>query len=372
MILKADCRHFPGDRPCAFSKADGRRCTDCPDYARGQPRILLIKLDALGDVLRTTALLPSLKKAWPDASLTWLTRANARPLLRFLPAIDRLWSAEDPLTLARLGSERFDLCIHPDASPDSAALATVARATETRGYTLAEDGSLVASNEAAQHWLEMGAFDTVKKANTRSYQEHLHAIAGLPWEGGAIGLALRPEERARARDFAARHGLTGAPRVLGLNTGASPRWPLKKWTVEGYVGLIERVVAETDWPILLYGGPGERERNARLAAVDARVIDTGADNDLRSFCALLELCDVLVTGDTLALHAATALGKRVVCLFGPTSAAEIATYGRITRLQPALDCLVCYKTACDFAPNCMESLDVEQVYAAVREAADAA
>ena len=62
MILKTDCRHFPGDRPCRFNKESGQTCPDCPHYARHGTRILVVKLAALGDVLRTTVLLPGLKE----------------------------------------------------------------------------------------------------------------------------------------------------------------------------------------------------------------------------------------------------------------------------------------------------------------------
>jgi ADP-heptose:LPS heptosyltransferase len=77
------------------------------------------------------------------------------------------------------------------------------------------------------------------------------------------------------------------------------------------------------------------------------------------------LSDIFVTGDTMALHAATALRKNVVCLFGPTSANEIEDYGRIIKIQPELGCLVCYKMDCDFVPNCMESISCDTVMHAI-------
>ncbi|HEY6180839.1 MAG TPA: hypothetical protein VIW67_01270, partial [Terriglobales bacterium] len=57
-----DCKFFLGDRPCVWHKADGVLCT-CERYQKVEQRLLIIKLDAMGDVLRTTALLPPLAKA---------------------------------------------------------------------------------------------------------------------------------------------------------------------------------------------------------------------------------------------------------------------------------------------------------------------
>ena len=72
-----------------------------------------------------------------------------------------------------------------------------------------------------------------------------------------------------------------------------------------------------------------------------------------------------MTGDTLAMHLSLALGKRTIVLFGPTSASEIELYGLGEKVVPDMTCLSCYKTACDFAPNCMDLISVEMVERAV-------
>ena len=62
MILKTNCKYFPGDHPCIPNKTKGTQCDKCNEYSPVTFKILIIKLDAPGDVLRTTSLLPSLKK----------------------------------------------------------------------------------------------------------------------------------------------------------------------------------------------------------------------------------------------------------------------------------------------------------------------
>ena len=74
---------------------------------------------------------------------------------------------------------------------------------------------------------------------------------------------------------------------------------------------------------------------------------------------------VVVTGDTLAMHLALAQGKRTVVLFGPTSAAEIELYGLGEKVVPEMECLSCYKTSCDFVPNCMDLISTDMVERAV-------
>ncbi len=118
----------------------------------------------------------------------------------------------------------------------------------------------------------------------------------------------------------------------------------------------------------MFGGALEQElllQTERDAGGYALI--AGTATDLRCLFALLSLCDVLVTGDTLALHAATGLGIPVVALFGPTSAAEIGLEERGIKLVPDLDCVCCYRTQCDRRPSCMDLILPERVLGAVTE-----
>ena len=117
-------------------------------------------------------------------------------------------------------------------------------------------------------------------------------------------------------------------------------------------------------------GPEEAETHRQLASNDsgAKVVSAGNNLSLDQLAAFVERCSVLVTGDTLALHVATARQVPVVALFGPTSAAEIDLYGLGVKVQPDdLACLVCYLPDCDVKPHCQELITPERVVAAVDE-----
>ncbi len=368
MILKSDCRHFPGDRPCVYHKQSGVRCDTCRHYQPLKEKILIIKFDALGDVLRTTAILPSVKKRYPDARITWLTQSNARDIFRNLDSVHEIRCMEDPITLPKLMTERFDMLIHPDASPVSGYFAAIAQAAVKKGFSVNAGGTVYPVNREAEEWFELGAFDDLKRKNKKTYQQVIHEIAGLPYEKPEIQLVLDDGEKAFAADFFKSHSLGRFDFIVGLNTGAGGRWKYKKWTLNGYKTLIQALTERYQCGILLYGGPEESGRNEALRRVSDRVIDTGTGNSLRQFFSLMSISDIIVTGDTMALHTAAALRKQVIGLFGPTSANEIEDYGRIIKIQPELNCLVCYKMDCDYQPNCMESISPETVMAAVEEA----
>ncbi len=362
MILKADCKHFPGNKPCTPSKTEGKKCDDCNYYEPVDFKILIIKLDATGDVLRTTSILPALKREYPKSHITWLTKKNSKELFTNNSLVDELYFFEDNDTIARLMVEKFNLLIHPDASAISGSLASIANAEIKKGFVLDEKGKVVPVNDDAVEWLEMGAFDDMKKKNKKTYQEIIHNIAGLKYQKDEIQLELNQKEIDFKNDFYSKHNLKRFKYLVGLNTGAGTRWQYKQWQIEGYIELMEKLSTNKEIGILLYGGPDEVERNKILKTKFSHLIDTGTKNSLRHFFSLLDLCDVLVTSDTMALHAATALKKKIVCLFGPTSHTEIEDYGRIEKVVPDLDCLVCYKPQCDFEITCMRSITSDMVY----------
>jgi heptosyltransferase-2 len=361
MILKSDCIHFPGDRPCFANKQYGITCNNCTYYKPVGKKILIIKFDAIGDVLRTTSILPSVKRNYPDSHITWFTKSNASDIFIGNPFVDEVLTVESNYSFPRLLSQNFDLLLHPDASPVSSSFAKIISAKEKRGFSLNDNGKVMPINSEAIEWFEMGAFDQFKKKNKRTYQEIVHSLLKLDYQKDEIILNLTDDEKQFRDKFFINNNLGRFKRIIGINTGGSKRWKYKKWRTEGFKELINSLEQFSDIGILLFGGELETELVNELKSVSKNIIDTGTKNSLREFFALIDLVDVLITGDTLALHVATALKKKVICLFGPTSSSEIEDYGRIIKITPDMDCLVCYKQDCDFLPNCMDNISSSMV-----------
>lgn len=360
MIVRTDCRYFPGDHPCDMHKETGILCAGCEYYAPRGKRILIVKLDALGDVLRTTCILPSLWKTYGECHVTWVTSCAAADLFIGNPMVQEVLCAESDYVV-RLLTREFDIVINPDAAPRSCEIATVARAKERFGFGISPDGSVVALNEAAGQWLAMGAFDPLKQSNTKTYQQIVHEICGLDPSGQRIILNLTQEEKADRQLLSATIGLPGTGPVVGVNTGAGKRWEKKKWTMAGFGDLIASILQATDASVVLLGGKDEREENSQIRArFPERVFDP-RPGSLRKFFQAVDLCDVIVTGDTLALHAALGLKKRVVGLFGPTSHNEIDLYGLGVKIVSPIECAVCYKHRCNRKPSCMDLISVDEV-----------
>ena len=93
------------------------------------------------------------------------------------------------------------------------------------------------------------------------------------------------------------------------------------------------------------------ERNEKIKnLVKTSIIDAGCNNSLMEFASLVNLCNILVASDSLALHIGVALKKKIVCFFCPTSANEIELYNRGIKILPKVGCLCCYKPKCSIPP----------------------
>ena len=183
-----DCRYYLGDRPCVWHKKQGVLC-ECDHYIPLTGSLLIIKLDAMGDVLRTTCLLPVIDRAWPGAKITWLTRQESVPLLENNPYVSEIipYGAD---SVVQLSTRTFDKVINLDAGKISSGMASMAKAPEKIGYLLHERGYVYATNKAAEKWLRLGLFDDLKKENKRTYQEWMVDILGLPGDGMRYVLEL--------------------------------------------------------------------------------------------------------------------------------------------------------------------------------------
>jgi len=174
-MLKYDCRYFTGDRPCKVHKKYEIKCDSCNYYSPIGLKILIIKLDAIGDVLRTTSILPPLKKKYPDSYITWCTKQNAKALFSGNNYVDEIITLEEDAQF-RLIAEEFDIVINLDSSKMSSAIATSAKGKEKMGFVLNEKGSVIPKSAEADYWLQMSAFDDEKRKNQKTYQQIIYGI----------------------------------------------------------------------------------------------------------------------------------------------------------------------------------------------------
>ena len=93
-----------------------------------------------------------------------------------------------------------------------------------------------------------------------------------------------------------------------------------------------------------------------------KIIDAGCNNSLMEFASLVNLCNILVTSDSLALHIGTALKKKIVCFFYPTSSSEIELFSMGIKIIGKGKDYCSYKPKCDYPSE----WDIDEMVNAVK------
>lgn len=352
MKVHADCRHFDGFKPCRFR----RPCEGCPELDRPSHRVLLINLDAMGDVVRTTALLAPLRRALPGAHVTWITLPRAVPLLDQVEGIDRVIGL-DAWVGPALGTLEFDLVLGVDKSLRGGGLAMAARAKERRGFGIDGHGAVVPLNREAEYLYRLGLDDAEKFAGNRKPETQLLCEAmGWEWERDPYGVRLGADEVAGVARWRGEQGIGEDEIVVGFNTGSSDLFPYKRLTIEDSAALVDGVAERCPgvWLALL-GGPEDTGRNREIGArCGVRgVIQTSTEGGLRRGMQAVAACDVVASGDSLGMHLAIGLGKPTVVWFGPSCHQEIDLYGDGAWVLGDVDCRPCMRSSCDREPKCL-------------------
>jgi heptosyltransferase-2 len=194
-------------------------------------RILILKTGALGDVLRTTSILPGLAKRFPDLRVTWVTAPAAKALVDRHPLVGRTLTVDpkDESAIAKLSLglqlERFEWVLSLDDETPLCRLASESQARRVSGAFLDAGGERTYSEDVAE-WFEMGLLSRLGKAeadrrkvkNKRSHPAIYADMFGI--EMGAPELPLLESELSGAQAIIRRTGLAEQGVVIGLNTGA--------------------------------------------------------------------------------------------------------------------------------------------------------
>jgi heptosyltransferase II len=365
-----NCRNFNGYKPC---KLNDICSSQCPQFAAIGKRIAIVHLEALGAVLRSTALLPAIRRAYPDAIITWITKAPGNLLLANNPLIDRLLTvnAEDLLAIKAL---EFDLAFVIDKSLVSSGIAREMKVEEIRGFVAdPRNGAIIPANPEAEELWKLGLSNHLKfNVNKKSEIELTHQALKLgDYAVDDYQVFLSPAEQSLAKERRMSWSEGGSKKVIGLNTGCSAVGvPYKKMSVEGQRQLIDKMKSDSrfrDVNVVLLGGKEDTERNAQIAKGLA-VLESPSTLGLRDGLASVAAVDAVFTGDSLGMHMAIGLKKQVVAWFGPTCAHEIELFGRGEAVISKAPCGPCWSRSCSKPVMCYDQIDHNEVLNALDRA----
>lgn len=368
------CKKFSGYKPCvSYINCLANGCQHENGDNNIGAKILIISLDALGNVLLNTSILKSLKTKYPKSTIYWITQNSAISILHNNQYIDEIfsWNDEDRMILRQI---EFDVMLNGDKSHYACAFANEVTAKEKFGFGLNTDGKIVPLNEEAMYNYMNGIDDEQKfRKNTKSGSQIIHETFALEFNRDKYIYNFTPGEIEFINQFKEKIKYDPTKIYVGFNTGCSNLFPNKKMTIDQHVHLIKELANDSSLMIVLLGGKEDTERNLEIydkvgKDIQQKIVYTPTGSGIRYGACFMELCDLVITGDSFGMHLAIALNKYVIAWFGLSCWSEIDLYDNGEKLYPeGLECSPCWKKVCPFNLECIEMIDLEKIVRLVKD-----
>lgn len=322
-----------------------------------QPRILIVRLSALGDIVFATSLLDTLRARWPQAHIGWLVQQNFAGILENDPRLDerivvpadayKSWGALRALR-RELKNRHYHWVLDLQGLLKSRLLGALAPGTVRIGFDSKEPGAFL-----LRHRLPKGG--DIRDISSE-YRYFATELTGLP--SAAPRLPERPESEAAVEQQLGGHGL--APGFVALCPFTTR--PQKHWFEEHWIALAHEL-QRRGWRCAIFGGPADREAAARMAgAMPAGTVDLAGRTRLADLPAWLRRARLVIGVDTGLTHIGIAVQRPVVALFGSTRPYTQGADSPLAVLFEDLSCAPCKRRpTCGGQWNCMRQLDPMRV-----------
>jgi len=346
---------------------------------RDPARVLLLRLERIGDLLMALPGVAAVRALAPQARIDLVVGSWNEDLARAIPFVDTVETL-DAAWLARRGEglkvpalvgaarrwrqRHYDLAINFEPDVRSNLMIAVAGASWAAGYRSAGGGALLDQ-----------ALDYDPRAHTTDNAVRLvSTVFGSAAQSSSHSLLTIPEEHRRRAE--AIVGPRPGPLIALHVSGGRP---VKQWPPERFAEVARQLAVERRATILLTGSPADRplidELTRGLPA--GSYVDTSTADNLLTVAALLAQADLLITGDTGPMHLAAAVGTPIVAVFGPSDPRRYAPRGphdRVVRVD--LACAPCNRIRLPPArcrvgtPDCLMGVSIAAVLQAANQVLD--
>lgn len=284
------------------------------------------KIVSLGDVIRCTCVLEALKEKYQNAHITWAVSHEASPLVLGNKYIDRVlvWDEFVPFSLMR---EQYDLVVNLEKLQGVCALVDMINAWEKVGFRFNPQSGGYDAYAHGSRAIEYIREKADGEVHHQIWQKIIIEMIGCEWKEQEYSLGYTPKPKEQYR--------------VGLNYLVGSKWPTKAMSKEKWKELASML----------------KERQISYSW------QQGTGN-LYEYMDWIASCEILITSDSLGLHLALAMKKKVIGLFGATSDKETYFYGCGISLRPeqeGFECMPCYKSSCVNPKFCMDGIDVKEI-----------
>jgi ADP-heptose:LPS heptosyltransferase len=359
-------------------------------------KILVVKLDHIGDVLLATPVITNLRLHYPHAHITLLIGSWSKQVVKCNPHIDEILCYDSPFfcrsgggatlkdamqILRSLKSERYDLIVELRGDFLTLALAILKggkyrldRSTQRLLKKLRNSPYLPTypcpSKEGRKGGKrELEVIETGKEGlkGEPAYSEHEVEINLDVLRSGEIPITSRKtffnipsETQTWAKSFLTEVGIDASKPIVAIHPGSPV--PLKRWPAERFAELADILIERTQ--VLFLGGADEEQLVEEIQSqMRHNFVNIAGRTNLQQLGAVLQNCHLFIGNDSGPMHIAAAVGTRVIGLFGPGSPQRFGPFGdNCVAIRKKPDCPPCMKNNCRLGEEgCIVEISVEDV-----------
>ncbi len=306
----------------------------------GIPRILIVRLSAIGDVVRVLPALHTLRCAYPNAQIDWAVEAKSAAIVEDHPALDRVFVFERPRESPaatrsfwsfcnQIRANRYDVVVDFHGILKSGLLTAASRAPDRYGFARprGKEGNFLFTNHRVK----------LPGQHLNRVEENLLLCDALCKRRESLDTTIYvPPEIQDEIDTFYEGAFVGGKKVAIMHAPVDREE--KRWPAERYAQLADLLLADGRFEVLLTWGPGQFSTiEAVMASARRHPIIAPETPSLKQFAWLAHRADLYVGGDTGPMHIAAAMGAPVVAIFGGTDPAKHAPYRKPCEVLYAQD-----------------------------------
>ena len=345
------------------------------------PKILILRLSAVGDVLRTLPAVMVLKEYFPSSHIAWVVEEPSKTLLESQPEIDQVilfprkrWT-EGLKSIGKVGrsfnemgqfilelrKQKFDFVLDFHGIIKSGMISFLSGSPKRIGYDRksSKEGNFLLSNIKVK----------LPSEKISRYQRNFALLKGVGLEVKDFEARLHIPQRDKEYIESFLVGLNPPLRSpsIAIHAGTNPKALFKRWMPGHYAQLADRLIRELDATVVFTWGPEELEpvEAIRKEMKEQSVLGPETES-LTQLGELFKHCDLYLGGDTGPMHIASLVGTPVLVIYGPTDPVFHEPLGRHKKVRKEVGCNPCRNRSCKDL-KCLKMITVDDVFKATKE-----
>lgn len=344
-------------------------------------KILVLRLSAVGDVIRTLPAVKALKEHLPSSSITWMVEEPSRALLESQPEVDEVilfprkrWTkgikslsgicktlGEVRGFIRDLRRRRFDVAVDFHGILKSGILSIVSGSPRRIGYDRrsTKEGNFLFSNVKV----------ILPRRKISRFQRNLALLKGMgvEIEASPYRLHIPSPDREYVESFFRGISASVQSPLIAIHPGTSQKALFKRWMPDRYARLSDQLVQDLHATVLFTWGDEELDwvEGIRTQMKQPSLLAPKTES-LTQLGEVYRHCDLYIGGDTGPLHVASLMGVPAVVIYGPSDPVENEPVGRHIQVRKEVGCNPCHEYSCKKLV-CIKAISAEEVFVATRK-----